>query len=181
MVRPEDLSTRPAAQPPSVATLLFTDLAGSTSMFDRLGDTGARSLLRTHDAIVREGIVRRGGTEVKYTGDGFLVSFASAANAVECAIDLQRVLAAHNQRHPGRAIRVRMGLNAGEPIAEEGDLFGATVNAAARICARAKPGQILVAEVVRQLCTGKDVEFVDRGRVALRGLSARYRLFEVPW
>jgi class 3 adenylate cyclase/tetratricopeptide (TPR) repeat protein len=181
VVRPEDLSTRPAAQPPSVATLLFTDLAGSTSMFDRLGDTGARSLLRTHDAIVREGIVRRGGTEVKYTGDGFLVSFASAANAVECAIDLQRVLAAHNQRHPGRAIRVRMGLNAGEPIAEEGDLFGATVNAAARICARAKPGQILVAEVVRQLCTGKDVEFVDRGRVALRGLSARYRLFEVPW
>jgi adenylate cyclase len=147
-----------------------------------LGDAEARALLRTHDRIVREWLGRHGGTEIKHTGDGFLAKFISAVGAIECAINMQRAFAAHTARHPNRPISVRMGLNAGEPMAEEGDLFGSTVNAAARICEHAEGGQILVAEVVQHLCAGKSLGFVDRGRIMLRGFGRRrFRVFEVPW
>jgi class 3 adenylate cyclase len=78
-------------------------------------------------------------------------------------------------------IRVRIGLNAGEPVAEEEDLFGAAVQMAARVCAEAKPGQILVSNVVRELTMGKGFLFADLGDVTLRGFEDRVRLYEVPW
>src|SRR5207249_10237161 len=114
-----------------------------------------------------------GGAEVKSMGDGFLASCALPAGAVECAITLQR---AFEELHHGpgaepdkEPIHIRIGLNAGEPIEEGGDLFGATVIMASRIAAHAKSGEIVVSDVVRGLCSGKGLLFVDRGPNVVRG------------
>ena len=110
-----------------------------------------------------------------------MASFPSASAAIECALDIQRAFSALNRERPDMAMNLRIGLNAGEPVAEDRDLFGTAVQAAARIAGRAQPGQILVADVVRQLAAGKDFDFADCGRVALKGFSERQRLFEVHW
>jgi adenylate cyclase len=110
-----------------------------------------------------------------------MASFMSAAAAIECAIDIQRAFARVGEVDADRLIRIRVGLNAGEPVAEDGDLFGTAVQAAARIASRARPGQILVSDVVRQLAAGKGFAFTDYGRVALKGLSERFRLYSVDW
>ena len=170
-----------APRPTGLRIIVFTDIQGSTSLFERLGDAAARSAVREHDDIVRACLRRHAGTELKHTGDGVMASFDSVADAMACAIAIQRALAQRNRAQPERAINVRIGINAGEPITEDGQLFGTSVNAAARICSQAQPGQILVADVVRSLASGKDVRFVDRGWFALRGLPARHHLHEVRW
>ncbi|MBI3302300.1 MAG: AAA family ATPase, partial [Deltaproteobacteria bacterium] len=159
--------------------ILVTDMEGSTALIQRLGDEKAQELLRTHNTIIRDCLRKHSGSEIKHTGDGVMASFPSASGAIECAMAIQKAFAKHNQKHPDTPIRVRIGLNAGEPIAEEGQLFGTAVNAAARICARARPGQILVSDVIRQLAAGKGAAFTNRGRVALKGFSERFRLYEV--
>ena len=113
-------------------------------------------------------------------GDGFMASFASATKALECAVDIQRAFEARNQS-AGEPLHIRVGLNAGEPIEEEGDLFGTAVIRAARIAAIAQGGEILAANVVRELAEGKGFMFGDRGDVALRGFDDPVRLFEVRW
>jgi len=174
---------RPAA--PETASglqiILFTDMSGSTALTHQLGDARAQELLRVHDAIIRDALRQHGGTKIKHTGDGIMASFGSASGAIECAIAVQKAIAAHNADEPDGAIRVRIGLNAGEPVAEGQDLFGSAVQAAARITAHARPGQILVADVVRQLAAGKGFAFSNRGRVALKGFPHRFRLHEVRW
>ncbi len=168
-------------------TVLFTDVEGSTALTQRLGDAKSRELLREHERMVREALKSHGGAEVKTMGDGFMASFSSATRALECAIAMQRAFAEWNSARPstgsGRAevIRVRIGLNAGEPIAEEGDLYGTAVNEAARITATAKGGEILVSDVVRQLAKGKDFLFADRGEANLKGFEEPVRLYEVRW
>jgi len=171
--------------PPPVAsafrTILFTDMEGSTALTQRLGDEGAMRIQRTHDTIIREALRGHGGKEVKHTGDGIMACFASVARAVECAIAVQKVLAAHNQEKPDATLRVRIGLSAGEPVAEREDLFGAAVQQAARICAHADPECILVPNVVRELCIGKQIPFLDRGDAVLKGFEDPVRVYEVPW
>jgi class 3 adenylate cyclase/pimeloyl-ACP methyl ester carboxylesterase len=164
-----------------LVTILFTDLAGSTALTQRLGDAGAQDLLRAHNAVVRACLREHGGTELKTMGDGFMASFPLASAALECAIAIQRGLAAANGGGAEPPLRVRIGLNAGEPLAEEADLFGTAVQAAARIAAKAKPGTILVADVVRQLAAGKSFRFLDRGRTRLKGFEERLRLFELEY
>jgi class 3 adenylate cyclase len=109
-----------------------------------------------------------------------MASFSSATKALECAIAVQRAFAAHNEAAQ-QPILVRIGLNAGEPIAEDDDLFGTAVNEAARITATAKGGQILASDVVRQLVKGKDFLFSDVGERQLKGLDEPVRLYEVRW
>ncbi len=155
-------------------------MEGSTALTQRLGDAKAREVLRAHERIVREALKSHGGSEVKTMGDGFMASFTSATGALECAIAMQRAFAEHSES-ADEPIRVRIGLNAGEPIAEEEDLFGTAVNLAARICGHAEAGQILASDVVRQLVAGKDFLFADRGEVALKGFDEPVRLFEVRW
>jgi len=177
----EDDVTEPRAAADAGAgllTILFTDLVGSTALTQRLGDAAAQELLRTHNTIVRERLREHGGTELKSTGDGFMASFPSASRALECAIAIQQAFAAYNDGRKD-AILVRIGLNAGEPVAEDADLFGTAVQAAARIAARARPGQILVSDVVRQLAAGKPFRFNHVGRFSLKGFRERLRLFEV--
>ena len=163
-----------------VHTILFTDVEGSTALTQRLGDAKARELLREHERLVREALKAHGGTEVKTMGDGFMASFSSATKALECAIAVQRAFAEHNEGAE-EPIKVRVGLNAGEPIAEDHDLFGTAVNEAARITATAKGGEILVSDVVRQLAKGKDFLFASRGETSLKGLDEPVRLYEVRW
>jgi len=171
-------------EPPAAGafrTILFTDVEGSTALTERLGDAKAREVLRNHERIVREALRAHGGAEVKAMGDGFMASFSSATRALECSIAMQRAFAAHDDEHPETPIRVRIGLNAGEPIAEDEDLFGTAVNMAARIAAKAKGGEILASDVVRQLVAGKGFVFADRGETALRGFEDPVRLYEVHW
>lgn len=170
----------PPDQPSGFRTILFTDMVGHTAMVQRLGDQAGRQLLREHERITRDALKAHGGAEVKSMGDGFMASFSSATKAVECAIAMQRAFAEHNESAP-EPISVRVGLNAGEPIAEDEDLFGTSVIAAARIAALADGGDILVANVVRELVAGKDFMVSDRGETALRGFDDPVRLFEVRW
>ncbi len=168
------------AEPGAFRTIVFTDVEGSTALTQRLGDAAARELLREHERMVREALKAHGGSEVKTMGDGFMASFSSATKALECAIAMQRAFEQRNESAEER-IRVRIGLNAGEPIAEEDDLFGTAVNRAARITATAKGGEILVANVVRELAEGKDFLFADRGEANLKGFDEPVRLYEVRW
>jgi len=96
-------------------------------------------------------------------------------------VAIQRALTDYNQEHPEAPIRVRIGLNAGEPVAEEEDLFGTAVQLARRICDRAEPGQILASNVVQELAAGKGFVFGDEGDVALKGFEKPVRLYEVSW
>ena len=137
-------------------------------------------MLREHERIVREALKAHGGSEVKTMGDGFIASFSSATKALECAIAMQRAFAERNESAP-EPILARIWLNAGEPIAEDEDLFGTAVNEAARITAAARGGEILVANVVRELAKGKGFLFVDRGETSPRGFDDPVRLFEVRW
>ena len=167
-------------EPGGFRTILFTDVEGSTALTQRLGDAKARDLLRKHERMVREALKAHGGAEVKTMGDGFMASFSSATKALECAIAMQRAFAEHNESAE-EPIKVRIGLNAGEPIAEDDDLFGTAVNEAARITAAANGGEILVSNVVRELAKGKDFLFADRGEANLKGFDEPVRLYEVRW
>jgi class 3 adenylate cyclase len=171
----------PAAAPSGLVTILFTDMEGSTTLTQRLGDAKAQEVLRTHNAVIRDALKAHDGSEIKHTGDGIMASFASASRALECAIGIQRALAQHNESNPDTPIRVRIGLNAGEPVAEEEDLFGTAVQLAARIAAKAEGEEILVSDTLRGLVAGKGFLFSDRGDVALRGFEDPVRLYEVRW
>ena len=153
-------------------TILFTDLESSTALTQAVGDSKAQDVLRGHNDVVRAALAAHEGDEVKHTGDGIMASFGSAVSAVEAALAIQRDLA-------GGEVRVRVGLNAGEPIQEEGDLFGGSVQLAARVCDRAEPGQVFVSNVVRELCTGKLFQFADQGEATLKGFPEPVRLFTV--
>ena len=156
----------------SFRTLLFTDLESSTALTQQLGDAKAQEVLHGHNDAVRAALTAHDGTEVKHTGDGIFAAFGSAVSAVEAALQIQRDLA-------GGEVRVRVGLNAGEPIAEDDDYFGTAVQLAARVCDRAEPGQVLVSNVVRELCAGKTFAFTDQGEATLKGFPEPVRLFVV--
>lgn len=161
-------------------TILFTDIEGSTSLTQELGDAGAMAVLRDHDQIVEAALARHGGSEVKHTGDGVMGAFASVVGALRGAIDIQRMVAEANGGTGGR-LHVRIGLAAGEPVTERGDLFGAAVQLAARLCQRAQPGTILVASGVQGLAMGKGFTFRKRGSVRLKGFDEPVATFELAW
>lgn len=168
------------AQSEDSQTIVFTDIARSTELMRQLGDAAMRDLLREHERITRDRLSLHGGTEIKLTGDGFLASFGSATRALKFAVELQRALVERNKT-AGVPLRLRIGINAGEPIAEEHDLFGIAVNTAARIAEQAKGDEILVADVVRQLVDGKGFVFTDRDCLTLKGLDAPVRVWELRW
>ena len=173
--------TRPATTGGgSLRTILFTDVEGSTKLHQELGDEAARDLMRAHEEIVRKELAEHNGVEIKTMGDGFMASFGSAVAAVECAMALQRRFAQRNTS-ADQPIRIRIGMSAGEPIAEDGDLYGSAVNAAARIGAVAEADRIVVSDVVRQLVAGKGFEFDDLGPVELRGIDEPMPLYEGRW
>jgi class 3 adenylate cyclase len=157
-------------------TIMFTDMESSTATTQRLGDAAAQDLVRAHNSVVRDGLKQHNGKEIKHTGDGIMASFAAASSAVECAMAIQRGLAERTDTP-----RVRIGINAGEPVAEEGDLYGTSVQLAARVCGHAEAGQIVASNVVRELTAGKKYLFSDLGDVEIRGFEDPVRLYEVRW
>ena len=167
-------------QPDSaLRAIMFTDIQGSTDVSTKHGDEAALDLVRRHNDVVREALERCGGREVKHTGDGILASFVSVSKAVEASITMQRSSAAFNDEGP--QLSVKIGLSAGEPVEDSEDLFGASVNLAARICAHADGGQTLVSGTVRDLAIGKDFRFVDQGAIGLKGFPDPVLLYEVDW
>lgn len=164
----------------SLRVILFSDLEKHSAMMQRLGDERGRALLREHESITREALSAYGGTEIKTMGDSFMASFGSATRALECATALQKAFADRNAT-ADEALRTRVGLSAGEPIAEDDDLFGAAVIQAARIADKANGGEILLANVVRELAAGKGFLFADRGEIELRGFEDPIRLYELKW
>lgn len=155
----------------AVRAVLFTDICGSTALTHAHGDDVSRALVREHDSIVRDALARFDGREVKHTGDGIMAVFVSAASAVKAGMNIHQELAHHRKDHPDQPIQVRIGVASGEPIEHHNDLFGTTVQLAARLCAHAGPEQILASNTVAELCTGKSLPFADVGEVNLKGFS----------
>jgi len=169
------------ARDPGIRTILFTDIVDSTTLTHSLGDDAAMALFDVHDAVVRNALANLGGREVKHTGDGIMASFVSAAGAVRCAIQIQRELAKHEEAQPERRLKVRVGAAAGEPVEQHNDLFGMTVQLAARLCAHARPEQILVSNAIAELCIGKGLLFEDLGEVVLKGFGYPVRAHAAAW
>src|SRR5213596_1115651 len=169
------------ARDPGIRTILFTDVVNSTTLTQSLGDEAALALLGVHDTIVRDALSALGGREVKHTGDGIMASFASAAGAVRCAIQIQRDLAKHAETNPERSLKVRVGAAAGEPVEQHNDLFGSTVQLTSRLCAHAQPEQILVSNAIAELCLGKGLLFEDLGEVTLKGFGYPVRAHAAAW
>jgi class 3 adenylate cyclase len=136
------------------------------------------AMLRSHDAIVRKALATHGGLEVKHTGDGIMASFTSVTGAVQSAMEIQSRVAERN-RDVADALRLRVGISCGEPVTEEGDLFGAAVELAARLCAHGGAGGILVSSAVREVCLGKGFEFDDQGLAELKGFEEPVKLYGV--
>ena len=166
---------------PGIRTILFTDIVDSTALTQSMGDDAAMALLDVHNTVVRDALANLGGREVKHTGDGIMASFVSAAAAVKCATLIQRELAKHADNQRDRPVKVRIGAAAGEPVEQHHDLFGYTVQLAARLCSHASPEQILVSNAIAELCLGKGFSFQDVGEVALKGFDRPVRAHAVVW
>jgi pimeloyl-ACP methyl ester carboxylesterase len=169
----------PAAVSERVTVVMFTDLVGSTDVADRYGDAAGATLRRSHDGIVGAAVADAGGSLVKSTGDGALARFATASSALDAARAILDGVAARNRTGASTEMRVRVGLNAGEPIEEAGDLHGAAVNLAARVCAAARGNEVLLTAAVRHLASGKGYTFEDRGTVALKGIAEDVHLYRL--
>jgi class 3 adenylate cyclase len=168
-----------AVSPDGTVTVLFTDIEGSTQLTEALGDAEWIRVLRGHNALVRDQVAAHSGIEVKSQGDGFMLAFASAEDALRCAIEIQRALV--EAPSDGHRLRVRIGLHIGEPIREEDDFFGKDVVLAARIAAEARGGEILASRLVRELTEGSGFSFTDPTDVELKGLSGMHSLSAVHW
>jgi class 3 adenylate cyclase len=155
-----------------LTTVMFTDIVGSTPLAASLGDHRWRTLLDSHDRMVRDQLRRFRGREIKTTGDGFLASFDGPARAILCA---QTIASAAKQL----GIEVRSGLHTGECELRGDDVAGIAVNVGARIGALAGPSEVLVSSTVRELVLGSGLEFDERGRHVLKGVPGDWRLFAV--
>jgi class 3 adenylate cyclase len=177
------LNTHPPGEPyveSAFRAILFTDIVDSTRLTQQLGDRAAMGLLREHDSIVRDALGRFGGSEIKHTGDGIMAAFDAASQAVGAAVQIQRTMHERGEAEPSE-LHVRIGVAAGEPVTERDDLFGAAVQQAARLCACAEPGCIVVSAGVQDLCRGKGIRFSDGGPIAVKGFDEPIGHFVVDW
>ena len=176
---PPQHATGDAYEASAFRTIFFTDIVGSTQLTQRLGDEGAMAVLRKHDDAVRQALKQNGGHEIKHTGDGIMAAFTSASKAVAAALEVQDRFADLGASEVEGTIQVRIGISAGEPVTENGDLFGTAVQLAARLCASAAPGEILVSHAVRELCAGKTLNFDVAKELELRGFAEVVRAYPV--
>jgi len=153
-----------------LATVLFTDIVGSTKRAEAIGDRARHDLLDRHNEIVRREVLRHRGREVKTTGDGFLITFDGPARSIRCSLAISEAV-------EDLSLQVRAGLHTGEVEMTDNDLSGIAVHIASRIVAMAQPGQVLVSSTVRDLVAGSNIRFRDEGSHRLKGLEERVRLF----
>ena len=155
-----------------LATVMFSDIVGSTERAAEMGDQGWRGVLDRHDAVVRRELEQHGGREVKSTGDGFLAVFDAPARAIRCAVTIRDELRA-------MGLEVRVGLHAGEVELRGDDVGGIAVHIGARIAASGEPGDVVVSSTVKDLAAGSNIAFADRGEQDLKGVPGSWRLFAV--
>jgi pimeloyl-ACP methyl ester carboxylesterase len=155
-----------------LATVLFTDIVGSTERASAIGDRAWKELLARHHAVVREALARYRGREIDTAGDGFLATFDGPARAVRSATAIVRAM-------PGIGLEVRAGVHTGEVELIGAGVGGIAVHIGARVAALAGASEVLVSSTVRDLVAGSGIEFVDRGEAALKGVPGRWRLFTV--
>ena len=155
-----------------LATVLFTDIVGSTEQAIRLGDTGWRRLLDQHDQLTRREVDRWRGRVIKSTGDGALATFDGPARAIRCATGLQAALRSEQ-------VSIRVGLHTGEIELRDDDIGGIGVHIAARVEALAAPGEVLVTKTVTDLVAGSGISFADRGVHDLKGVPGNWQLYAV--
>jgi class 3 adenylate cyclase len=159
------------------ATIVFTDIVSSTGLVTQVGDAAARDLFIKHDKIVRNQLKKYGGTELQNLGDGFMLSFASATAAINCACKIQQQIFENLPK-----IQVRIGINTGEVVRREAKHpFGQAVVVASRIVSECKGGQLLVSDVTKQLTAGSGFSFIERGTFQPKGFNDSIKLFEVVW
>ena len=161
--------------------IMFTDLKDSTLMTTLYGDAKALHLLHVHNALTRNSLNAHRGREIKHTGDGIMASFPSVTDAVGCAVAIQKAFAAYNKENPETPLYLRIGLSAGEPIEEHGDLFGKTVQLAARLCTHAEPTRILIDQIVLDQWSGNQLPISNLGEVTPKGFDHAVRVYEVQW
>ena len=159
--------------------ILFTDLEGSTSLLEAVGESAFMVLLTEHDLIIRRALVAARGREVKHTGDGIMASFENVSDALECSLAVQDGFAKRAAEGQEQTLRVRIGIAAGEPVDHNDDLFGSTVTLASRICAAADAGHILTSDVVHELGRTKGFSFDPGQERTLKGFASPTRLFEL--
>lgn len=157
--------------------VFFTDIVNSTEQQQANGDEWMMNVIRAHNEIVREGINRFSGREIKHTGDGIMATFPTAASAVEGAIFMQGGFERFRSTMPKNAFEVRVGISAGEPIHESGDIFGTPVNLAARILSKTGASEVCVSSLVKDLCEGKGLQFESIGSFSLKGFPEEQSIF----
>jgi class 3 adenylate cyclase len=153
-----------------LATVMFTDVVGSTEQLAQQGDRRWQELLDSHDTVVRHEIERFRGREINTMGDAFVATFDGPGRAVRCAGAVRDAL-------QGLSIRVRIGLHTGEIERRGDDIGGIAVHIAQRIQALAQPGEVLASSTVKDLVAGSDIMFTDRGTHALKGVPDKWRVF----
>jgi class 3 adenylate cyclase len=170
-------------QPPALDSayraVLFTDIVDSVSLAAKFGDRRMVELVRAHDAMVRRALTEARGREVKHTGDGIMASFDDVKGSVACARSMLQAFAAFN-RASHVPLHLRIGIHAGEPVQDSNDLFGTTVQLAARICSEAPADSIVISDVVRAML-GDDTETAALGARQFKGFDQMVDLFEVGW
>ncbi|MDW3207049.1 MAG: adenylate/guanylate cyclase domain-containing protein [Alphaproteobacteria bacterium] len=159
--------------------VLFTDIVGSTQKQQTNGDAWLMNVVRAHNDIVREAISKHGGREIKHTGDGIMASFPAVIASVEAALAMQDGIQKFSEMMPDLAFEICVGISAGEPIHESGDLFGTPVNLAARVLSKASAHETAVSSIVREMCRGKSFIFEEIGRFDLKGFEEPQPIFRV--
>jgi class 3 adenylate cyclase len=163
-------------------TIFFSDIEDSTALNDRLGDNAWLRVLDRHDQIVQHEVNEHDGHIIKSQGDGFMIAFALPADAMRCAIGMQRALTNGDRRLRASPVRVRIGIHTGVAVQRDGDLFGRNVALAARVAAHAEGGQILVTpEVSAAVDDNNEFSFTDAGIVELKGLTGDYHIQILRW
>jgi class 3 adenylate cyclase len=154
----------------SFRTIMFTDLVSSTALTQRVGDDAAQLVVEAHDATVLAALAAHDGVEIKHTGDGIMAGFDSAADAARAAQQIATGLT-------NQGVGVRIGLNAGEPIERDGDLFGTAVQLAARVCEAGNHGQVLATQMIRDLTAGKGLNWSPLPPIDAKGFDEPVPVF----
>ena len=161
--------------------VMFTDIVGSTAMTHEKGNLGAQEIVRAHNKVVREALIKFHGKEIKHTGDGIMASFEDVTDSINSTAHMQRLIQLHNQNATDMQLRVKIGTAMGSVVVEENDLYGVTVQMAARIVDKATEGMNLVSDTVYGMLKGGTMQFVKRGPYLMKGIDGPAYLYEHVW
>jgi len=167
--------------PEKEVVVMFTDIVGSTAMTHEKGNLAAQEVVRAHNRVVRDALAKTKGNEIKHTGDGIMASFEKVTDSLLATQQMQMMIELHNQQSPEIPLKVKIGINAGRVVMEEKDLYGVTVQMAARIVDKASADQIFVSETVYGMAKGGNWRFVKHGPYYLKGIDGPAYLHELVW